>query len=198
MYFIHRRNVSMFSLKNISVNNCGSEKNSSGEKHSSREDGLELQTTSQLRSKLTASQKLDPFHSFKKWTTVNLVNLIQTLTRTTEDDSILKERLQDLHKALRDPIPDKPTAKFITDRAQALVEQLNQKRKNDTASVVERIQQQLYAAYSTQSALVDQKLHELFTCLDDISVTEAELENFKKSLRNLYQEIYSHGSPSKS
>ncbi|XP_052774330.1 uncharacterized protein LOC128214821 [Mya arenaria] len=142
----------------------------------------------------------------------NVEQISQTLTRTTEDDSILKERLQDLHKALRDPIPDKPTAKFITDRAQALVEQLNQKRKNDvqliesfrqalevqTASVVERIQQQLYAAYSTQSALVDQKLHELFTCLDDISVTEAELENFKKSLRNLYQEIYSHGSPSKS
>ena len=47
------------------------------------------------------------------------------------DETSANECLQRLHEALQEPIPDKPSAKYITDRAQLLVDQLNEKRKND-------------------------------------------------------------------
>jgi len=55
---------------------------------------------------------------------------------------------------------------------------------------MERLQHQLYQTYDKQSALVDQKLQELFSVLDNITATETDLQNFRQSLRNLYQDIH--------
>ena len=54
---------------------------------------------------------------------------------------------------------------------------------------VQTLEQQLYQTYEVQNLQVDKKIQELFACLDNISSTEAELENFRESLRKLYQEM---------
>jgi hypothetical protein len=56
---------------------------------------------------------------------------------------------------------------------------------------VQALEQQLYQTYDVQNLQVDKKLQELFACLDNIAATEVELENFRESLRKLYQEMNS-------
>ena len=51
------------------------------------------------------------------------------------------------------------------------------------------LEQQLCGVYEVQNTEVDAKLQDLFTVLNRIAVTEADLENFKDSLRKLYQEL---------
>lgn len=58
-----------------------------------------------------------------------------------------------------------------------------------TMKCVQTLEQQLYQTYEVQNLQVDKKIQELFACLDNISSTEAELENFRESLRKLYQEM---------
>ncbi|KAH3888532.1 synaptonemal complex central element protein 2-like [Dreissena polymorpha] len=117
--------------------------------------------------------------------------------------------LDKLYAGLLEPLVEKPTAKYIADTAQQLVADLNDKRKTDsqllesfrqsleqeTARMFKTVQQQMYQSYEVQSALVDQKLQELFACLDKISATEAELQTFRQSLKNLFQEMHAATSP---
>ncbi|KAH3696132.1 synaptonemal complex central element protein 2-like [Dreissena polymorpha] len=128
-------------------------------------------------------------------------------TRTSEEDAHnlpAEQCLAKLYAWLQEPMAEKPTAKYIADTAQRLVADLNDKRNIDsqllesfrqsleqeTARMLETVQQQMYQSYEAQSAMVDQKLQELFACLDTISATEAELNTFRGSLKNLYQEMH--------
>ncbi|XP_053394082.1 uncharacterized protein LOC123525181 isoform X2 [Mercenaria mercenaria] len=111
--------------------------------------------------------------------------------------------LSSLYETLKEPIPENPSASYISDAAHRLVDGLNQKRKNDTELIerfkqnleeqtvkcVQTLEQQLYQTYDAHNLQVDKKLQELFACLDNIAATETELENFRESLRKLYQEM---------
>lgn len=60
-----------------------------------------------------------------------------------------------------------------------------------TEKCVHALEEQLYRIYETHNSQVDQKLQDLFACLDNIAAAETELENFRESLRKLYQEMHS-------
>lgn len=53
------------------------------------------------------------------------------------------------------------------------------------------IEQRMFQVYEKQGKLVQDKLQELFACLERIAKSEAELAEFREALRLLYTDINS-------
>ncbi|XP_060072319.1 synaptonemal complex central element protein 2-like [Ylistrum balloti] len=95
------------------------------------------------------------------------------------------------------------TREDITSAANALIDDLNNKRKQDTQLLddfkkalelqVQRtcalVEEKMFHVYEEQGKVVQEKLQELFAGLERIAKTEAELAEFREALRLLYTDI---------
>ncbi|KAL8617972.1 hypothetical protein ACOMHN_058056 [Nucella lapillus] len=96
-----------------------------------------------------------------------------------------------------------PSAALLSEKAQQLVNGLNDKRKQDTdmladlkstlLSQVEEIctsvEQHMYSTYEKQGTMFNERVHELYACLERIATLETELAQFKQDLTSFCQEI---------
>ena len=57
------------------------------------------------------------------------------------------------------------------------------------SKVCSGLEQHMFGVYDQQSKVMQDKLSDLFSTLDRISVLETELEQFKTALSSLYQEM---------
>ncbi|XP_021350904.1 synaptonemal complex central element protein 2-like isoform X2 [Mizuhopecten yessoensis] len=95
------------------------------------------------------------------------------------------------------------TREDITSAANALIDDLNQKRKQDTQLIEDfkkalelqvrrtcaMVEERMFHVYEKQGKEVQEKLQELFAGIERIAKTEAELGEFREALRLLYTDI---------
>ncbi|XP_033737209.1 synaptonemal complex central element protein 2-like [Pecten maximus] len=100
-------------------------------------------------------------------------------------------------------VSNEMTREDIISAANALIDNLNNKRKRDTQLLdnfkkalelqVQRtctmVEERMFHVYEEQGKVVQQKLQELFAGIERIAKTEAELAEFREALRLLYTDI---------
>ncbi|ESP00711.1 hypothetical protein LOTGIDRAFT_158004 [Lottia gigantea] len=108
-----------------------------------------------------------------------------------------------------DPFPEKVVISSEINRdslstaAQQIIDDLNAKRKQDTQLLIDlkkalekqtekvykATEQHLFAVYDKQGKIVQDKIQQLFSIIDNISKLETELKEFKQALQILYQDM---------
>ncbi|XP_069127508.1 synaptonemal complex central element protein 2-like [Argopecten irradians] len=102
-----------------------------------------------------------------------------------------------------DRVSNELTREGIISTANSLIDDLNNKRKQDTELLenfkkalqlqVQRtstmVEERMFQVYEEQGKVVQEKLQELFAGIERIAKTEAELAEFREALRLLYTDI---------
>ncbi|XP_071495221.1 synaptonemal complex central element protein 2-like [Diadema antillarum] len=96
-----------------------------------------------------------------------------------------------------------PSREEINQRAQQVIDQINEKRKRDTTLLndfrkvlqnqvtksCDTLEERMYQVYEANGKTIQSKLQELFSTLDRVASIEEELDHFKEALGLLYTDI---------